>query len=369
MSTAQTDPGSPDTVVRPCVHCGRPVPQRGSAGRPFRYCRDNDGACQRQARTSRVRERGAPGLTGQVARTWEVVERLEQLTTTLADSLHTELTPAGVERQISAVRAEASAQLAAAHTERDDARGDAQQARAEAAALADVVRQEQAAAVQAAATASQAEQDAQASRTQAQAAVEANESAQRDAQRSRQEAASAQALQAQALQERDSARAALAQMSAQRDEAQRSVGELGRQCVALATERDQVTVALHTAENESGQLRTRLAELSAAHDRAVTQVAVLGGTVDSLREQVTQVRDAGQQWRDERDTARDDAAAARLAVTEADQSRLTALAQVAELTAELRVVRAERDMSRDHVASLTAAFAQRTSADPAASLD
>src|SRR5579859_1045945 len=112
---------APDEV-RPCVHCGRPVPQRGGAGRPFRYCRDNEGACLRAARSGRMRERNAPGLGGQVARTWEIVERLELTAATLADALAAELSPAGVERQTAAVRAEAAAETAAAYAERDEAR-------------------------------------------------------------------------------------------------------------------------------------------------------------------------------------------------------------------------------------------------------
>jgi hypothetical protein len=53
--------------TRPCAYCGRPVPQRTSAGRPFRYCRDNDDACLRAARNARLRQRSMPGLAGQVA--------------------------------------------------------------------------------------------------------------------------------------------------------------------------------------------------------------------------------------------------------------------------------------------------------------
>src|ERR1041384_8263396 len=89
---------------RPCAHCGRPVPQRASAGRPFRYCRDNDGECQRASRNMRMRHRASPGLAGQVARTWEVVDRLDTLMETLTDALHSELSPAGVERQLAELR-------------------------------------------------------------------------------------------------------------------------------------------------------------------------------------------------------------------------------------------------------------------------
>src|SRR5205823_4701238 len=48
----------------------------------------------------------------------------------LSDSLHTELSPVGVERQVAGVRAEAAAQVVAAHTERDESRREAQEAQA-----------------------------------------------------------------------------------------------------------------------------------------------------------------------------------------------------------------------------------------------
>src|SRR5947207_4310049 len=102
-------PPADEGATRPCAHCGRPVPQRQAAGRPFRYCRDNDGACQREARNARLRQRTSPGLTGQVARAYEVAERLEQVVETLVDALHTEVSPAGLERRLAEVRAEAAA--------------------------------------------------------------------------------------------------------------------------------------------------------------------------------------------------------------------------------------------------------------------
>src|SRR6187551_1913923 len=78
--------GEPVVETRPCAHCGRPVPQRSAAGRPFRYCRDNDGECQRASRNVRMRHRASPGLSGEVARTWEAVDRLDQLVETLTDA-------------------------------------------------------------------------------------------------------------------------------------------------------------------------------------------------------------------------------------------------------------------------------------------
>src|SRR4029453_17270553 len=119
---------APET--RPCAHCGRPVPQRAAAGRPFRYCRDNDGECQRASRNVRMRHRSSPGLAGQVARTWEAVDRLDQLVGTLTEALHSEMSAAGGGGQIAEVRPEPPRQVGAPHTERDDARRDAEEAAA-----------------------------------------------------------------------------------------------------------------------------------------------------------------------------------------------------------------------------------------------
>src|SRR6185369_396803 len=91
---------------RPCAYCGRPVPQRSAAGRPFRYCRDNDGECQRNARNARMRQRTSPGLTGQVARAFEIAERLDQALTDLVEALHAEVSTTGIERRVAEARAE-----------------------------------------------------------------------------------------------------------------------------------------------------------------------------------------------------------------------------------------------------------------------
>ena len=62
---------------------------------PFRYCQDNDEACLRAARDARMRQRNAPGLAGQVAQAFEVVDRLDRVVETLTEALHAELSPAG----------------------------------------------------------------------------------------------------------------------------------------------------------------------------------------------------------------------------------------------------------------------------------
>ena len=90
---------------RPCAHCGRPVPQPYAANQLFRYCRDNDGACQRAARRVGVHRGAGPGLGDHVARAMVVTERLEHVVDALNEALHANLSPAGVERQIAAVRA------------------------------------------------------------------------------------------------------------------------------------------------------------------------------------------------------------------------------------------------------------------------
>src|SRR5690606_11599456 len=125
----------PPVSTRPCAYCGRPVPQRASAGRPFRYCRDNDNACLRAARAARMRLRTNPGLAGQVAQAFEVVDRLDKAVETLTEALHTELSPSGVQRQIDAVKAQAAGEVAAAQIERDEARQEADRWRDEAARL------------------------------------------------------------------------------------------------------------------------------------------------------------------------------------------------------------------------------------------
>ncbi|RKS74295.1 hypothetical protein BZB76_2806 [Actinomadura pelletieri DSM 43383] len=111
------DPGA----VRPCAGCGRPVPQPAH-GAPFvPRCRDGAG-CERAAREDRERGLESPGLTGQVAWTWEMVDRLEGAVSRLAGALGSELSAAGVERRVAAARADAAGDIAIARRERDASR-------------------------------------------------------------------------------------------------------------------------------------------------------------------------------------------------------------------------------------------------------
>ncbi|GAA4237761.1 hypothetical protein GCM10022254_50890 [Actinomadura meridiana] len=148
--TAIARMGDPVTVW-PCANCGRPVPQPVGAVRTVRYCQDNDGACAREARDRRERGRDAPGLTGQVASAWEMVERLERAADVLADSLTSELSVAGVERRVAEVRAEAARELAIAQSERDASQRKAEEAWQEATSArkrADTAERENARAVE-----------------------------------------------------------------------------------------------------------------------------------------------------------------------------------------------------------------------------
>lgn len=106
----------------PCAYCGRPVPQPDGLHRLLRYCQDTDGACERGAADKRERDRFAPGLTGQIAQMWDLVERLEEAADFLARSLRAELSVSGTERRIAEIQARAAAEVEAAAREKEAAR-------------------------------------------------------------------------------------------------------------------------------------------------------------------------------------------------------------------------------------------------------
>ena len=99
--------------------------------RIVRYCRDTEGECERSAREHRERGRQSPGLTGQVAWAWEMVERLEGAADRLAGSLMAELSVAGVERRVADAHADAVGHVAIAQRERDASQRQAELARRE----------------------------------------------------------------------------------------------------------------------------------------------------------------------------------------------------------------------------------------------
>ncbi|TDC47240.1 chromosome segregation ATPase [Actinomadura sp. KC345] len=176
-------------AVWPCAGCGRPVPQPAHDARIVRYCQDTDGECERSARENRERGRESPGLTGQVAWAWEMVERLEGATDRLAWSLMSELSVAGVERRVADANADAFGQVAIAQRERDASQRQAEVAWRETAA--------------ARARADAAEQEAAAARTRAEHLAAELDTAGRERRKAKEEAEAASAARLAAEHERD----------------------------------------------------------------------------------------------------------------------------------------------------------------------
>ncbi|MBG6104789.1 chromosome segregation ATPase [Micromonospora vinacea] len=307
------------TETRPCAHCGRPVPQRVGAGRPFRYCRDNDGACQRASRNSRMRHRNAPGLPGQVARTWEAVDRLDQIVETLTESLHAELSPVGVQRQLAQARAEAATEIAAAQTERDEARDDAEAAAADAARAREQARG-------ARAEADDARQRAEQAHRQADAADERARLAEAARDQSRHDASAAEALRAQAERDRDQARAEVRDLRGERDAERQRVADLGVERDALRAEAERATAE---ATERAGRWQAEVQDVR----RQIEQ-----SRADAARTRA-EAADAARA-REQADRARD---RAEVAARQADEARQEAAELAARLRAELAALAAQRD--------------------------
>ncbi|MBA8954842.1 hypothetical protein ACFQU9_09010 [Actinomadura namibiensis] len=295
----------------PCAGCGRPVPQPVRGARTVRYCQDGGGICEQAARARREQGRQAPGLTGQVALTWEMVERLEEVADRLATSLATDLSVAGVERRLADLRAELSAEVAVAQQERD-----ASQRQAEA-----------------------AWREVAAARARADAAA--------------QEAAEARAAAEEAAAERDTARA-------ERREARDAAEQATAARMAAEAERDRIG----ERENEL------LAALEAARSELVTLHARLSESETIAEGQRIEAAAARQSAEDLRATVRGAEAERGRAVAERDQThaRLQEAEQLnwqlgrandelrgalAALTAERDAARAEAERARRSVDLLT----------------
>jgi DNA repair exonuclease SbcCD ATPase subunit len=245
---------------RPCAHCGRPVPQPYSGNQLFRYCRDNEGACQRAARRIGMHRVGGPGLGDHVARAVVVTERLEHVVDALNEALHANLSPSGVERQIAAVRGEAAASVAAAHAQRDEARQEAHQARDEAeqarreADLArDEVRQSRA---ELAVAREQA--DLAMARATNQAATVDRTAAERDA--VRQQLTEVETARTQAVRERDEAAGALTELPRLRAEVTRLQGDLERSRSEAGRHNNRLTAAIGALREEVARAQQKLYE-------------------------------------------------------------------------------------------------------------
>ena len=368
---ASHDGDDDEPATRPCAYCGRPVSQRASAGRPFRYCQDNDEACLRAARAARMRQRNAPGLAGQVAQAFDVVERLDRVAETLTEALHAELTPAGVERQLNALRAETTAQLSAAHAERDEARretdvarADADQARSaaerateRAAAEVEAVRAQSAQTVEAALAEADAartlaaeavaladervataQADARAAAAAAEEALDRTREAQRDRDEARTAAAAAEAVRAEALRERDTLRAAVAEAAKARDAAQ-TEARLHAAAAEEASARTEAAVAELARVRAAGEHAAAVAE-----DRHRKQVAELDDARTALRSADQRVTDLARRLaaaEADQEAARADAAAARAHITQLNEQIGNLAAALARLGPPPRPASAE----------------------------
>ncbi|MFA1547849.1 chromosome segregation ATPase [Actinomadura chokoriensis] len=304
-------PGDP-VAVWPCAGCGRPVPQPVRGARTVRYCQDGDGACERAARENRERGLASPGLTGQVAWAWEMVDRLESAADRLAGSLMSELSVAGVERRATDARAEAAGHVASAQRERD------------------------------------------ASQRQAELAWRETATARARAEAAEQEAASARAEAGRLAAERDAARR---ESEEARDEAE------GATAARLAAERDRDRVASREGELLAS-LESARSELVTLHGRvSQAETLVEGQRVESAAAERTA--------EDLRSAVRDAEAKRGQAVADRDQIQARAreleqhnwrLARTAEelrsavraLTAERDAARVEADRARRRVDALTA---------------
>ncbi len=334
-------------AVRPCVYCGRPVEQSGAAGRPFRYCRDNDGACQRNARNGRMRERNSPGLAGQVARSWELVERLELVTGTLADALHAELSPAGVERQTATVRAEAATHVAGAHTERDEARREAEAARAEVARLTDALTAITAAAADQEHDLAQVRAEAQRLAATVTDAIQARDEA-------RTAATTDAALRIEAVAARDRAVVLADEHRATAERHRAETDHAVRQVTAAVADADTARAAAQTALANARESLATSERITRERDDAHTALADLRtelatGTAARIATEsaATAERDAHRRTAWERDAALRDATTAQATVAELRTENLRLVTESAELRGALNAAQAEIASVRD----------------------
>ncbi|QKG26898.1 chromosome segregation ATPase [Actinomadura verrucosospora] len=316
-------PGGP-VAVWPCAGCGRPVPQPVRGARTVRYCQDDGGACERAAHEQRERARETPGLTGQVAWTWEMVERLEAVADRLAGSLVSELGVAGVERRVADARADAAGQIAVAQRERDASQRQAEAAWRETAA--------------ARARADAAEGEAAAARAAAEQAAAERDTARRGGQDAKDTADAAVAAQLAAERERD----------------------------RVASREGELLAALETARTELVGLHGRLSEAETLAEGQRIEAAAARRAADDLR---SAVRDAETQ-RGQAVADRDQIQARARDVDERNRDLSRAneelRAAVQTLTAERDAARAEADRARRRVDALTRPADPRPDGRPAA---
>ncbi len=294
-----------DLGTRPCVYCGRAVPQRGESSPPVRYCLDNDGACARAAADRRRRDQDDPGLAGQVARTWDMVERLEDVAELLAMSLTGGLSVVGVERRIAEARAEVAAEIAHAQQDREAARREAELVLARVGAANDRARR---------------------------AETEAAEMLTR-LESMRVERDTARDMGAQATRTAEAANSAIVVVSEERDRMTRRIAEL--------------TSALDVAREEAVRQGERL----------VKEAQKRGPAVDEARSRLRAAESELDRMRTTAEIAQNARAAAEQACAEADRQALEARAHAEEMSAARDEAVAELDACRTELGSVSARLA------------
>ena len=278
---------------RSCAYCGRPVPQHGDSSPAVRYCPDNEGACAAAAAERRRRDQDSPGLAGQVARTWDMVERLEDVAELLAISLTGGLSVAGVERRLAEARAEAAAGFALAQREREAARREAEQGLAQLGDVRDEARRVEAEAVELAARLETARIE-------------------RDAARD---------MGAQATRTAEAANTAIAAVREENDRLSRRVEEL--------------TAALEAARAELARRHEQLAEAKEAQKRSLA--------LEETRTRLRATESELDRMRTTAEVAQKARAAAEQACAEADRQALEARSHAEEMNGERDEIIAERD--------------------------
>ncbi|GAA1876443.1 chromosome segregation ATPase [Actinomadura bangladeshensis] len=299
-------------AVWPCAGCGRPVPQPVRGARTVRYCQDGGGACERAAREARERGLESPGLTGQVAWAWEMVDRLEGVADRLAGSLMSELSVAGVERRVADARADAAGHIAIAQRERD------------------------------------------ASQRQAELAWRETATARARAEAAEQEAASARATAERLAAERDAARQESADAKDEAEAAKAARLAAERERDRVASREGELLASLESARSELVALHGRVSQAETLVEGQRVEAAAAERTAEDLR---SAVRDAeakrGQAVADR------DQIQARASELEQRNWQLARAADelhaaVRALTAERDAARAEADRARRRVDALTA---------------
>ncbi|WP_412517159.1 chromosome segregation ATPase [Actinomadura madurae] len=314
-------------AVWPCAGCGRPVPQPVRGARTVRYCQDGDGACEKAALASRERGLESPGLTGQVAWTWEMVDRLEGLADRLAGSLMSELSVAGVERRLADVRAEAAGQVAIAQRERDESHQQAQLAWRETAT--------------ARARAEAAEQEAASARAEAQRLAAELDAARQERQEAKDGADGDRAARLAAERERDRMASRegelLASLESARAELVALHGRLSEAETLVEGQRVEADAATRAAED----LRSAVRDAEAKRGQAVADRDQIQARARELEQHTWQL------------------------TRTADELR----AAVRALTAERDAARAEADRARRRVDALTATADGRPEPGPRPPVD